>query len=147
MAEYRFYHPVEVRYADLDPQGHVNNAKHFTYIEQARVAYIQHLGLWEGTSFHDIGMILAEARVAFLSAIRLNQKVRVGARVTRLGEKSFDMDYRLEDAATHKELAHGTAVIVAYDYGERQSMKIPEVWRHAICTFEDIPSSAGKEND
>src|SRR5260370_20014645 len=30
---------VEVRYSDLDVQGHVNNATFFTYFEQARVAY------------------------------------------------------------------------------------------------------------
>ena len=24
MAHFRFYHPMEVRYGDLDPQGHVN---------------------------------------------------------------------------------------------------------------------------
>lgn len=31
---------VEVRYSDLDAQGHVNNAVFFTYFEQARVAFL-----------------------------------------------------------------------------------------------------------
>ena len=34
MTHFNFYHPVEVRYGDLDPQGHVNNAKFLTYFEQ-----------------------------------------------------------------------------------------------------------------
>ena len=37
MADFRFYHPIEVRYGDLDPQGHVNNARYLTYLEQARI--------------------------------------------------------------------------------------------------------------
>ena len=91
MSDYRFYYPIEVRYGDLDPQGHVNNAKYLTYMEQARIAYIQHLGLWEGKSFLDIGMILAEAKVTFLASIHLTQKVRVGVRTTLMSEKSFNM--------------------------------------------------------
>lgn len=34
---------VEVRYNDLDAQGHVNNAVFFTYFEQARVAFLAEL--------------------------------------------------------------------------------------------------------
>jgi len=44
MAEFNYYHPIEVRYGDLDPQGHVNNARYLTYFEQARINYIAHLG-------------------------------------------------------------------------------------------------------
>ena len=140
MPEYRFYHPITVRYGDLDPQGHVNNAKYLTYFEQSRIAYIQHLGLWDGKSFMDVGIILVEARVTFFSTVRLGQEVRVGVRVTRMGNKSFDMEYSLEDIPTSRELAFGFAVLVTYDYENRQSIPIPEVWRHAICTFEEIPA-------
>src|SRR6266540_1003357 len=34
MADFHFCHPIEIRYGDLDPQGHVNNAKHLTYFGQ-----------------------------------------------------------------------------------------------------------------
>ena len=139
---FKFYHPIEVRYGDLDPQGHLNNAKYLTYFEQARVAYIQHLGLWDGKSFLDVGMILAEVQVAFHAAVRFGQEVRVGVQVTRLGGKSIKTTYCLEDTHTRKELATGTALLVTYDYRVRQSIPIPEVWRHAIATFENIPPSA-----
>ena len=60
MSDYHFYHPIEVRYGDLDPQGHVNNAKHLTYFEQARVAYMIELGLFtKDQSFMSIGVIIA----------------------------------------------------------------------------------------
>ncbi len=140
----KFYHPIEVRYGDLDPQGHVNNAKYLTYFEQARVAYIQHLGLWDGKSFLDVGMILADVQVTFHAAVRFGQELRVGVRVTRLGGKSFKTTYCLNDAHTRKELATGSATLVAYDYRARETISIPEVWRHAIATFEGIPPTAEK---
>ncbi len=140
MPDFRFYHPLEVRYADLDPQGHVNHAKFLTYMEQARFAYVRELGLWDGRSFLEIGMILAEARVSYRAPIQLGDSIRVGVRVSRLGTKSFDVEYRIEDRHTEKELANGMTVMVAYDYSREESIEIPEVWRHAISTFEGIPA-------
>jgi acyl-CoA thioester hydrolase len=138
MPEFRFYHPIEVRYGDLDPQGHVNNAKFMTYMEQARVNYIRNLELWDGASFLHIGFILAEARVTFLSPIQFTQQVRVGVRVSRLGNKSLDMAYCLEDAESEKELATGSSVQVAYDYQLSKTIPLPDRWRQAIMDFENL---------
>ncbi len=101
MSEFRFYHPIEVRYGDLDPQGHLNNAKYFTYIEQARITYWKHLGLWGGGSFIDIGIILAEARMTFKAPVLWGQPILVGVRITRLGHKSLDVIYTVVDTETN----------------------------------------------
>jgi len=138
MPEFRFFHPIEVRYGDLDPQGHVNNAKYLTYIEQARIAYIRRLGLWqEGQSFLDVGIILADAQVTFLASIQFGQNVRVGVRTSRLGNKSLTMEYRLEDADSGAELATGSTALVAYDYRVRKTIPIPGEWREKITAFEN----------
>jgi acyl-CoA thioester hydrolase len=139
MSLFRFYHPIEVRYGDLDPQGHVNNANYFTYIEQARVQYLVHLGLFEkGQSFLDVGVILADAHLTFKSSIQFGQSVRVGVRVARLGNKSLAMEYLIEDAMNGAELATGSTALVAYDYRTHQTVPIPEDWREKIKRFEGI---------
>ena len=138
MSEFRFYHPIEVRYGDLDPQGHLNNAKYFTYIEQARIGYLRHLGLWEGGSFLDVGIILAEARMTFIAPILWGQPIQVGVRINRLGNKSFDVLYTIEDSQTGHELAIGSTVQVAYDYHTSQTIPIPDEWRDIITEFENL---------
>ena len=138
MTEFRFYHPIEVRYGDLDPQGHVNNARYLTYMEQARIAYIKALSLWRGGSFLDVGIILADARVIFHAPILYGQQVRVGVRVSQIGNKSITMEYRLEDGANGQQLASGSSVLVAYDYREARSMPVSENWRRTIAEFEDL---------
>ncbi len=143
MPEFKFYHPIEVRYGDLDPQGHVNNARYFTYIEQARTQYIRRLGLWHGGSFIDFGVILADVQMTFKSPIVYGQAVRVGARVSQIGTKSFKMDYCLEDAADGKELASGTSVLVAFDYHSGKTISLPREWRKAIMEFEGLENGAG----
>jgi acyl-CoA thioester hydrolase len=56
----------------------------------------------------------------------------------RLGNKSLEMEYRLEDAGDGQELASGSTVLVAYDYRAARTIPIPEGWRQAIAGFEDL---------
>ena len=136
MSSYQFFHPIEIRYGDLDPQGHVNNAKYLTYMEQARIQYIKNLGLWKSNSFLDVGIILAEARVTYRVPIQYGTEIKVGVRVSRLGNKSLDMEYSLQDSATGREMANGSSVLVAYDYRSQQTIPIPDDWRLKIAAFE-----------
>ena len=142
MPEFNFYHPIEVRYGDLDPQGHVNNARFMTYMEQARIEYVRQSGLWESNSFQDIGIILADAQVTFHAPILYAQSVQVGVRVTRLGNKSMTMEYRIEETQTGQSFASGSTVIVTYDYHTERTVPIPDRWRQIIAEMEDLPLDA-----
>ena len=141
MPEFHYYHPIEVRYGDLDPQGHVNNAKYLTYLETGRIAYFRNLKLWVAESFLDLGVILADIRITFLAPILYGQPVQVGVRVTRLGNKSLDMVHVIRDADTGKEMATGSSVLVAYDYHSGASVSIPDEWRVKIRAFEKMSDS------
>ena len=138
MPEFHFYHLIEVRYGDLDPQGHVNNAKFLTYMEQGRVFYLKQLKLWEGGSFINMGIILADLQITFRKAIQFGDPVRVGVRISRLGNKSITSEYRIEDARDASEFASGTSVLVAYDYHTRRTVPIPGEWRKAIQQYEGL---------
>jgi acyl-CoA thioester hydrolase len=138
MSQFNFYQPIVVRYGDLDPQGHVNNAKYLTYIEHARIGYIQHLGLWDGKSFQDVGIILADVQMTYLIPILWQQKIRVGVRVKRLGNKSFDFQYEIEDSQNGKVHATANTVQVAYDYHKSQTIPLPDIWRDKITAFEKL---------
>jgi acyl-CoA thioester hydrolase len=138
MPDYLFYHPIEVRYGDLDPQGHVNNAAYLTYFEQARIQYIKHLLLWKSADFIDIGIILADAHVTFKAPVLFGQHVQVGVRVTRLGNKSLTMEYILEDQDTRQLLATASTTLVTYEYHTNQTIPIPDDWRSAMVAFEHL---------
>lgn len=138
MAQFRFFHPIEVRYGDLDPQGHVNNAKYLTYMEQGRVAYVKHLGLWKGESFLNFGIILADIHITYRAPILFGQPLRVWVRISRLGNSSLTMDYRLDENDTGTEYASGTSVLVTYDYHDAQAIPIPDTWRQVISDFEGL---------
>ena len=139
MSDYHFYHPVEVRYGDLDPQGHVNNAKHLTYFEQARIAYWIKLGLFtKDQSFMEIGVILADIHLTYLEPIYYGQNIQVGVHISKLGNKSMTWEQNIVDADTGRELARGEVVVVAYDYRKEQTMSVPQEWREKIKQFEKV---------
>ena len=139
MSEFRFFHPIDVRYGDLDPQGHLNNAKYLTYFETARINYFVHLGLFRpGQSFMDVGVIMAEARVTFLAAVQFGTPIKVGVRTSKLGNKSMTVEQNIVDAETDEVLASGQVILVAYDYHSNKSIPIPDVMREKISAFEGL---------
>jgi acyl-CoA thioester hydrolase len=139
MTHFRFYHPIEVRYGDLDPQGHVNNAKHLTYFEQARIAYWIELGLFtKDQSFMEIGVIMADVHLTYLEPIYYGQNIKVGVHIAKLGNKSMTWMQKIVDADTGKELAKGEVIMVSYDYRAEKSIPIPQEWREKISKFENL---------
>ena len=139
MPPFRFFHPIEVRYGDLDPQGHVNNAKYLTYFEQARVAYWIEMGFFsKDQSFMELGVILADVHLTYLAPVYFGQQIKVGVHVSKLGNKSMTWEQNVVDAETGQELARGEIVIVAYDYQQQTTIPIPQEWREKIAQFEGL---------
>ena len=134
--QFVFYHPIIVRYADLDPQQHVNNAAYLTYLESARMGYYSESGLWNGQSVREIGMVVASIHIDYLKSIHFGQKVRVGLMVSHIGNKSIRFQHQIEDAENGDVFARGEFVMVAYDSVNERSIRVPDDWRKKIAQFE-----------
>lgn len=138
MTTFNFHYPIQIRYGDLDPQWHLNNAHTVILIEQARTAYLVKLELWDGKDFDRLGLIVADVHVSYKAPVTLLQQVQVGVRVARIGTKSLVMEYALEDIDTGQVLATGETIMVAFDYPTNQSIPVPPDWREKIHRFEGI---------
>jgi acyl-CoA thioester hydrolase len=139
MPDFHFSYPIEVRFGDLDPLGHVNNANFLTYFEQTRINYLVHLGLFnKGQSFLEVGIILADAHITYLAPVLFGMDVRIHVGVTRLGNKSMTMEYLMIDNANRSQLATASIVLVTYDYHKGETIPIPDLWREKIRAFEHL---------
>ena len=136
MTVYKFSIPIKVRYSDLDAQWHVNHTRFLTFIEQARLEYLQHLGLFDGKSFLDLRVVIADVHVSYIAPITLGQKVRASTRTVNIGNKSITFDYILEDADEGKMLAKGEGICVAYNSRNQKTVPVPPEWRNKISEFE-----------
>ncbi len=140
MTEFKFFHPIHVRYSDLDTQWHVNNVKFVEFMEAARFAYISAIGIWSGKSFLDLGLIVANVQVNYLRPIPPDAEIRVGVRTSRLGNKSLDFEYIIEILPGNHVVATGSTVMVTFDYHTQSTIPIPEKWREIISAYEGIPA-------
>jgi acyl-CoA thioester hydrolase len=138
MPEEHFHILIPVRYSDLDAQGHVNNAQFASYMEQARLSYIQHLGLWSGKSFTDLPLIVADVHIAYRSPIKLGQVVVAHVWASHIGNKSLKLEYRLEDQETRRVFALAETVMVSYDYAGERSVPFSSTQREKIASFEGL---------
>lgn len=137
MTTFSYYHPITVRYGDLDPQGHVNNAVYLTYLESARLGYYQQVGIYHPDSRILTGMVVVHNEIDYLAPIRFGQIVRVGLRVERIGTKSITFAFQIESEEDETPLARGKSVMVAYDNQTEQGVPIPDEWREQINQFEE----------
>jgi acyl-CoA thioester hydrolase len=138
MPEFRFHIPIEVRYGDLDPQWHVNNARYLSFLEQARMSYLVQLGLWDGQDFNRLGLIVADIHISYLAPMVIFHKYRLDQRVARLGNKSLVFEYQIVDEDSGKQMAAAEAVMVAFDYDSHTSIPVPDTWRRKISEFEGL---------
>ena len=137
MDEIRFYHPMEVRYGDLDPQGHLNNAKYLTYFEQARIRYFEELGLFsKDQSFMDIGVIVADIHIKYRVPVFLGAAVQVGVKMEKIGNKSITLRQTIADSGTGQVYADGTVILVTYDYHAHQTTPVLDDWRRKFMEYE-----------
>ena len=133
LAGFPFVAPIEVRFRDLDPLGHVNNAVYLSYFETARIACFTAItGL---TSLQELNMILAEVTVTYHAPALFGDRLEAGARVSRMGTKSFDMEYLLVRQPDGRRIASGRSVQVMYDYAGAQTVPISDELRAQIARF------------
>jgi acyl-CoA thioester hydrolase len=124
-----FVHTERVRFRDLDPMGHVNNAVFLTYIESARVAFLQHLGA--AATIEDMSIIVARIEIDFRAPVGFGDDVDISVRASRFGGKSFDLDHELRVGDT--VVAEAKTVLVAYDYVKGEAVELPNDWREKLA--------------
>jgi acyl-CoA thioester hydrolase len=131
--------PVEVRFADVDAMGHVNNAVHVTYLELARLRLWQERFGFTGSA-RDIPIILARVSVDYRSPIVLEDRVLVGVGVNEIGRTSFTLRYVIE--ASGRLAAEAETVQVIFDYGSRSPVPIPDDLRAKLEALRLLPAAS-----
>lgn len=134
---------VEVRFADTDAMGHVNNAAYLTYAEIARAAYYEAATgeqLQLGVHGAIEGMILAELRMTYRSPAFYGEFITVETRIDRIGRTSYGMVHRLSAPESRygpcRLVAIADSILVSYDYSAERPIPVPPALIDAIEAFE-----------
>ena len=129
-SRFRFTRTMDVRFADMDSMGHVNNAVYLTYFEAARMAYWMHV---TGRSdLKEMDMILARAEVDFRSPLVAPESIEVGVGCSSIGRTSFVLEQDMHERKTGRLVAEARKVLVHYDYKALRSVPIGDDLRRKI---------------
>ncbi len=130
---FRHRRSIEVRFADTDAMGHVNNATYLTYFEIARASFYRDatgsmFGIGPGSP--EASLILAEARVTYRHPAFFGETLDVETRVGRIGRSSFTMEHRItaprSDVGDARLIAVATFVLVSYAYDRDAVIPVPD---------------------
>jgi acyl-CoA thioester hydrolase len=138
-----FVYQASIRYSDLDPQGHVNNAQYLVFLEDARIAFFRHIGIPQagippeaetGTS-----RVIARTEIDYLAAIHYEKDpIEVETSVLKLGSKSFTLDQRV--VCRGALCARAKVVLVAYDPSNEASRPLDDTERSGLQTYLAAPA-------
>ncbi len=123
--------PIQMRFADVDLLGHVNNVNQQHYLDVGKIDFFhQVLGL--GPYFRERGMITVATSSNFITQIRLNEPIAVRTCVKRIGTKSFTLSQQLLNSETKEIKTDSETTLACFDFDAQHSIPLPEEWRKAL---------------
>ena len=142
---------LEIRYGDLDPYGHVNNAVYLEFFEKVRICYWRALADMAGIEKLEAGdvpgarYVIAETSVRYKAPIFFENTLHGAARIRTVGNRSYAMDFELRTGETFEEgtlAAEGSAAQVFFDPKIGEVQPRPEWFLPAVAKLEGRPEES-----
>jgi len=119
---------VQMRFADTDAYGHVNNASFATYAEVARLDFLAFLGKAIRS------LILASLTIDFRRQLSYGESVQVDTWVDRFGRTSITLGQSIHGDG--KLAADVRSVVVHFEYTTGQPIELTSEIRDALAPFK-----------
>lgn len=138
--DFNFDMPIQIRWNDLDPLGHVNNAVFVTYFELGRSLYMPAASKkWD---WYKQMFLIGEITVTYRKELKIGAKSpRVHVKTTKLGTKSFVLTYCITSKDSKDEFivhAFGTSTQIMFDTKEKTTIPIQEWLRKDLQEFDNL---------
>ena len=136
---FNFSCPIQMRWSDLDPLGHANNAVFVTYFEIARGQFmLKACPQWDWR--RDM-FLIANVNVDFRKELLLTAlDPKVSLRTAQLGSKSFVLAYEITSLVGDQRVLHatGTTTQIMFDTQTKTTIEIPDWVRTSLSEFDQL---------
>jgi len=134
---------IPVAWGDMDSFGHVNNTLYLRWCESARIYYFMRTGVLEEMGSSKIGPILAHAAIDYRVPVEFPDTIDISSTVTKLGNTSFTMEYRMCSRAKEGLIvALGKSIMVMVDYSTGKPVPLGDFIRKKVIALEGKESMA-----
>lgn len=139
LEKFNFSHPIQMRWNDLDALGHVNNALYVTYFEIGRGHFM--LTACPEWNWQKDMFLIANVHVDFQKEMLLTaQDPCVNIRTSKLGGKSFVLEYAITSRKGEQTIVHatGSTTQIMFDMKTRSTIEIPDWVRESLSGFDKL---------
>jgi acyl-CoA thioester hydrolase len=124
--DFKFWTKSHTRWGDMDGLRHINHAAYLSYMETARMEWLNELGFvnkrWEG----ELGVILASLSVDYFSQLHHPEELEIGLVVSKIGTKSFNLLTGIFNKGKQELIVQATFILVAFNYKLNKSIPVPD---------------------
>jgi YbgC/YbaW family acyl-CoA thioester hydrolase len=135
-SDFRFFHRLRVRWAEVDMQKIVFNAHYLMYFDTAVADYWRAIGLPYEEAMHQLGgdLYVKKATVEFNASARMDDRLEIGLKCGRIGNSSMAFTgaiFRANELLITCEL-----VYVFADPSTQKSRPVPGPLRELLTDYE-----------
>lgn len=132
-SDFRFFHPLRVRWAEVDMQHIVFNAHYLMYLDTAMGDYWRALALPYQESMAVLGgdMYVKKATLEYHASARYDDVLHIGLRCARVGQSSMVFEAGIFRGDTL--LVSGELLYVFADPASQTSRPVPEALRQVFA--------------
>lgn len=138
-SDFCFFHPLRVRYSEIDGQGIVFNAHYLTYMDVAFTEYFRRLGLDYKQLAREgrMDMAVVKTTLEFKASAFFDEVLEIGVRVSRIGNTSYTVDFEIYKERSDMLVLKGQTVYVNYNPATRSTEQVPDFFRCAVERIEN----------
>lgn len=124
-----FFHWTEIpiRFRDLDPLNHVNNALFNTYLEEARIRFLGEVGQMENEFSEGKTFVLVKCTIEYLKQIKFPANVLIGTGIGEVGNSSIIALQGIYDKETKDLVGVAESTGVWFDMKKQRPTRLPEI--------------------
>ncbi|WP_445666325.1 acyl-CoA thioesterase [Fodinibius sp. AD559] len=118
---------IPIRFRDLDPLNHVNNAIFSTYYEEARIEFIQEVNKLASELKNGYSFVLANIEIEFIRPVEYPNDILIGSGIKQLGNSSINSFQAIYTGDEKKLVSVAEAHGVWFDLSKQCPTRIPDI--------------------
>ena len=135
-----YWTSIPVRFRDLDPLNHVNNAIFNTYFEESRIAYFRAIPSLLEDLRKDRSFVLVHIDIDYLQTVSYPTTLIIGARIVSTGNTSIQLQQACYEETSKELKAVCESVLVWYDVPRQKPAKLPDIPPKYLALAKDTNS-------
>ncbi len=131
---FKFFLPIQTRWADNDIYGHVNNVTYYSYFDTAANSLLIQKA---GFNIHQSSVIglVVDSACSFFQELSFPEIIEVGVAIERIGQSSLTYRLAIFKQGQQQASAQGHFVHVFVNRKTRKSTPISQQMREDLATY------------